>query len=376
MHDFTQKYTLPTMGIYVKIFFIKMVVFCCRYLGGAFRSRQIRIKDITKKAHVSVATVSRSLNDSDCVTDAMRQRVMDAVRELGYVPNSIAKSLKTNSTYTIGFLVPDISNHFVISIARIVEDIVGRQNYNLILCSTGNKAERELDYLKMLMSRSVDGLILNTTGHNDEFVLRMNRQVPIVLLNRQIQAEGFRGDLVDTNNYLGAYLLTKQLLALGHRKILVVRGPLHLSNSKERFQGFADAMAESGLTVNERYPYVYTGEFLMQSGIDAVDFFCDLDDRPTAILSLNNMLTVGILEQLHARNIRVPEHVSLVSYDAINNVDLMMIRPTSAIFDTTAIGKLLGRTILERIRNPESENRKFVFDPTIIQGNSLSVPRS
>ena len=222
----------------------------------------------------------------------------------------------------------------------------------------------------------MDGLILNTTGHNDEFVLRMNRQVPIVLLNRQIQAEGFRGDLVDTNNYLGAYLLTKQLLALGHRKILVVRGPLHLSNSKERFQGFADAMAESGLTVNERYPYVYTGEFLMQSGIDAVDFFCDLDDRPTAILSLNNMLTVGILEQLHARNIRVPEHVSLVSYDAINNVDLMMIRPTSAIFDTTAIGKLLGRTILERIRNPESENRKFVFDPTIIQGNSLSVPRS
>ena len=339
-------------------------------------SRQITIKDIAKKAHVSVATVSRSLNGSDCVTDAMRQRVMDAVRELGYVPNSIAKSLKTNSTYTIGFLVPDISNHFVISIARIVEDIVGRQNYNLILCSTGNKAERELDYLKMLMSRSADGLILNTTGHNDEFVLRMNRQVPIVLLNRQIQAEGFRGDLVDTNNYLGAYLLTKQLLALGHRKILVVRGPLHLSNSKERFQGFADAMAESGLTVNERYPYVYTGEFLMQSGIDAVDFFCDLDDRPTAILSLNNMLTVGILEQLHARNIRVPEHVSLVSYDAINNVDLMMIRPTSATFDTTAIGKLLGKTILERIRNPESENRKFVFDPTIIQGNSLSVPRS
>ena len=87
MHDFTQKYTLPTMGIYVKIFFIKMVVFCCRYLGGAFMSRQITIKDIAKKAHVSVATVSRSLNGSDCVTDAMRQRVMDAVRELGYVPN-------------------------------------------------------------------------------------------------------------------------------------------------------------------------------------------------------------------------------------------------------------------------------------------------
>ena len=339
-------------------------------------SNQITIKDIARKAHVSVATVSRSLNGSNCVTDAMRQRVMDAVRELGYVPNSIAKSLKTNSTYTIGFLVPDISNHFVISIARIVEDIVGRQNYNLILCSTGNKAERELDYLKMLLSRSVDGLILNTTGHNDEFVLEMNHRIPIVLLNRRIQREGFHGDLVDTNNYLGGYLLTKQLLALGHRKIFVVRGPLHLSNSRERFQGFVDAMAERKLVVDAQYPYVYAGEFLLQSGIEAVDYFCEIGDRPTAILSLNNMLTLGVLEQLHARNIRVPEQVSLVSYDAINNVDLMVVRPTSATFDIAAIGERLGKTILERIQDPQGENREFIFDPIIIQGNSLSVPRS
>ncbi len=338
--------------------------------------KQITIKDIAKKTHVSVATVSRVLNDSDCVTDAMRQRVMETVRELGYVPNSIAKSLKTNSTYSIGFLVPDISNHFLISIARTVEDIVSRQKYNLFLCSTGNRADRELDYLKMLLSRNVDGLILNTTGHNDDFILKMNTQIPMVLLNRQVQAEGFHGDLVDTNNHLGCYLLTKQLLSLGHRKIFVVCGPAHLSNSQERFQGFVDAMAEKGICVDEHYPYIYTGDFLMQSGMEAVNHLYEMEDKPTAILSMNNMLTVGILEQLHARNIRVPEQVSLVSYDAINNMDLMVTRPTSATFDTTAIGERLGKAILERIQNPEGENRKFIFDPTIIQGNSLGVPQT
>lgn len=337
---------------------------------------QATIKDIAQKAQVSVATVSRALNGSSCVTDAMRERVMAASQELGYVPNSIAKSLKTNSTYTIGFLVPDISNHFLISIARTMEDIVSHQQYNLILCSTGNRADRELDYLKMLMSRNVDGLILNTTGHNDEFILKMNRQTPMVLLNRRIRNSGFRGDLVDTNNHLGSYLLTRQLLSLGHRKIFVVRGPLHLSNSQERFQGFVDAMAEAGVTVDESYPYVYTGDFLMQSGMEAVNHFAAMEDRPTAILSLNNMLTVGVLEQLHARNIRVPEHVSLVSYDAINNMDLMITRPTSATFDTAAIGEQLGRAILERIHSPDAENREYIFEPTIIPGNSLGVPRT
>lgn len=337
--------------------------------------KRATMKDIAREANVSLATVSRALNHDPCVKDAMQARVLDAAQKLGYVPNSIAKSLKTNSTYTIGFLVSDISNNYYISIARTVEDIVSRQGYNLMLCSTGNRQDRELDYLRMLMSKSIDGLILNTTGLNDAFVLEMNKKTPMVLLNRRVMAPEFRGDLVDTNSYLGCYQLTRQLLALGHRKIYAVRGPAHLSNSFERFQGFADAMGESGITVDQQYPYVYTGEFTLQSGVEAIRHLCAMQDRPTAILSQNNMMTIGILEELRRSMITVPEDISLASYDGINNMDLMITRPTSARFDMTAIGERVGQSILARIKNPEQPGQEYIFDPTIVQGNSLGIPK-
>ena len=127
----------------------------------------VTIRNIAEAAHVSVATVSRALNNSPAVTDKTRERVFTVANKLGYVPNSVAKSLKTNHTQTIGFMVSDITNSDYISIARIVEDIVRPRGYNLILCSTGNRREQELDYLKMLFSKSIDGLILNTTGFNN-----------------------------------------------------------------------------------------------------------------------------------------------------------------------------------------------------------------
>lgn len=337
--------------------------------------KQATIKDIAREANVSLATVSRALNHDPCVTDAMQARVMETARRLGYVPNSIAKSLKTNSTYTIGFLVSDISNSYYISIARTVEDIVSRQNYNLMLCSTGNRRDRELDYLQMLMSKNIDGLILNTTGLNNDFILKMNKKTPIVLLNRRIMHSEFKGDLIDTNSYLGCYRLTKQLLAMGHQKIYVVRGPVHLSNSFERFQGFIDAMNESGITIDNSYPYVYTGEFTLKSGEDSIRHMQQMSDMPTAILSQNNMMTMGILKELRRSMIRVPEDVSLVSYDSINNLDLMTIRPTCACFDMAAIGERVGQSILSRIKDPEMANREYIFDPMITPGNSLGIPR-
>ena len=337
--------------------------------------KRATIKDIAREANVSLATVSRALNHDPCVTDAMQSRVLETAKKLGYVPNSIAKSLKTNSTYTIGFLVSDISNNYYISIARTVEDIVSRQNYNLMLCSTGNHKDRELDYLQMLMSKNIDGLILNTTGLNNAFILEMNKKTPIVLLNRRIMEPEFKGDLIDTNSYLGCYKLTKQLLALGHRKIYVVRGPAHLSNSFERFQGFADAMSEAGIEINSSYPYVYTGEFTLKSGEDSIRHMCEMEQMPTAILSQNNMMTVAILKELRRNMIRIPEDISLVSYDGINNMDLMMTRPTSASFDMAAIGERVGQSILSRIKDPEMPNREYIFDPTITPGNSLGIPR-
>lgn len=333
----------------------------------------ITIRDIAQRANVSVATVSRALNHSPSVTVGTRMRVYKAAEELGYVPNSVAKSLKTRHTHTIGFMVSDITNTDYIAIARTVEDSVRLENYSLILCSTGNNRQQELDYLEMLFSKNIDGLILNTTGFNNEFILKMNSKIPIVLLNRTIPTplDEFHGDLITTNNYLGSYLLTKHLLDLGHRRIFVVRGPTYLNNSIERFQAFVDAMQEEGLVVDDTYPYIYVGDYTCQAGIDAVQYMMqNFNELPTAILSHCNMHMLGILKALHHHPTLSAADFSLSTYDDIPNIDLMEATPTIAHFDTIEIGRQVASSILAHIKDPSRPFHKYVFDPTIISGNS------
>lgn len=337
-------------------------------------TRRVTIKDVAKEANVSTATVSRVLNNNQFVDEEICKRVLEVSRKLGYFPDSIARSLKVRSTHTIGFMVSDISNTNHIAVARSVEDVIQAKNYSLILCSTERDKERERRYLMLLMSKNIDGLVLNTSGDNLDLVMEMNKRMPMVLINRRIEVPGFKGDLVDSNNNQGIYELTKQLLTIGHRKIYIVRGPSFLSNSRERFEGFARAMHEIGITVDENYPYVFEGSFTLQSGIQAVDHLCSLDNLPTAILSQNNMMTLGLLKGLRAKNINVPEDLSIVSFHGIENIDLMAIRPTVAYVDNREIGDRVGEAILERIADNTLPNREFILETKIITGNSVGIP--
>ena len=332
------------------------------------------IKDVAAAANVSVATVSRVLNGNYYVSPDVEDRVRRAIEALGYVQNSIARSLKMNSTHMIGYVVSDISNTYHISAARAAEDILRKEGYSMILCSTENSKEREHEYLNLLVGKHVDALVLNTTGKNDPYLVNLSKNMPIVLVNRKITRPEFTGDFVDTNGYDGCYHLTKLLLSIGHRKIYVLHGPQHLSNSQERLAGFKAAMKEHGITVDDSYPYQFAGSFTLQSGIDAIETLCSMEDKPTAIMSQNNMMTIGVLKGLKSKNISVPEELSLVSYDGIDNLDLMTIRPTVANFDTTIIGSRIATMLLERIKDPSMANRQFILEPEIIQGNSIGLP--
>ena len=333
------------------------------------------IKDIAKLADVSIATVSRVLNDNPFVTDSVRERVLAATRELDYIPNTAAKILKTHRSHTIGFVISDISSEALLEAARAAETVVAGEDYNMILCSTENDPQREYNYLKMLISKNVDGIVLNTTGQNIDYVAEMSHQVPFVLYNRKIDSSNFIGDLVDTDNYAVSYQLTKQLLKLGHRRIMVVRGPMHLSNAADRFAGFVDAMRDEGIEITPDYPYVYTGNFCRQTGKDAVSYMMSLSNKPTALMSHNITMSIGVLEECSLRNIQIPEELSFISYDGIPNAELMLIRPTAAVYDVAEMGRRIGRLILERINNPKLENRSYIFAPHIVSGNSLSIPK-
>lgn len=335
---------------------------------------RVTIRDVARRANVSVATVSRVLNQSGYVSPAIEGRVLLAKNELGYYQDSVARSLKTNSTKTIGFVTSDIANAHLMTIAREVEELINKKGYNLLVCSTEDDQERELAYLELLFSRKIDGLILNGTGQNDEFLLEMNATVPTVLMYRRIRSPGFVGDLVDSDNIGGTYALTKHLLDWGHRDIFAISGPPTLSNSKERLEGFKMAMMEVGSTVDSAYPYLYYGDFSLKSGYAAIEYMMQLHPLPTAVVSMNNMMTIGALKCLRAKNVNLPEDISIVSYNRLDHMELMSVRPTVLNYDTRAMGVRAGHCLLERLADNRIENREFIFKGQMESGNAVGMP--
>lgn len=341
---------------------------------GSIIETRVTIKDVAREAGVSIATVSRVLNKKVFVTDEMQQKVLDAAHSLNYIPNTAAKSLKTNHTNTIGFLISDISSEVLITAAQAAESIIIPENFNMILCNSQNDPRRERNYLKMLMGKNVDAIVINATGKNTKYIVEIAQRVPMVCYNRCVQSKQYIGDLVDTNNYMGSYLLTRKLLEYGHRRILLVRGPKYLSNAEERFNGFADAMKEVNIDVRQNYPYIFTGEFCRQTGMDAIDFLMRLKEPPTAIFSQNITTSIGVLTQANLRKINIPNDISFVSYDGIPNSELMTVQPTAVIFDTVKMGKQIGKSILHRVKDPLAPNNSYIFDPILLEGNSLAIP--
>ncbi|WP_026486122.1 LacI family DNA-binding transcriptional regulator [Caldanaerobius polysaccharolyticus] len=331
----------------------------------------VTIKDVAKHAGVSIATVSRVINNNYYVSPEIEKRVLKAIKELNYYPNSIARSLKNDTTFTIGFIVSDISNDYFTSMTKAIEDVINKENYNMIVCSTDNKKEKELRYLKLLISRKVDGLILNTTGRNDDFISKLSNDLPVILVNRKVQDSAFRGDFIDSNNFEGAYTLTEHLLSSGHRKIAVINGDLSVSTGKERFEGFKKAMLQAGIEVGDDYVYRYDGDFTMESGYQGAAELLKLTDPPTAVVVMNNAMALGALKYFRVNKIKVPEDVSIASYGDIDNVELMYVQPSIVTLNARTIGRKAGEMLLERIKDRSIVNREVIYTPQLIVGNGV-----
>lgn len=334
-------------------------------------SDNITIKDVALAANVSIATVSRVINQNSSVNSELKKRVIDVIEELNYYPNSVARSLKTENTSTVAFLVSNISDPFFITIGRGIEDKIKDYHYNLMVCSTDNSKDKEQSYLKILQEKKVDGIILNTTGKNNAFIAKLSQKIPIVLSNRRINDSIFLGDFVDNDNIGGAYQLTNHLLSLGHKKIGIINGPLYLSTGNERYKGFCNAMALAGHPIPENYPYYYGGNFTFQDGYDGADMLMRQNPPPTAILMMNSELALGALKYFVTHQIKIPEDVSIASFGDIQNRELLYVQPTIASTNLYGIGNKMGELIIERIQSKnQMKNREIQFVTQLSLGNS------
>lgn len=272
------------------------------------------IRDVAKQAGVAPMTVSRVINNSGYVSEDTRNRVEEAISRLGYVPNMLGPSLRFNQTNTLALVLTDITNPFWTTVARGVEDAAQEAGYSVILCNTDESEAKQDQYLTMLLKRRIDGILLVPSTSTSNVVQTIKNQgVKVVVLDREVNDTEV--DVVEGDSVGGAYQLTRYLIELGHQHIAILSGPQNVSTSSQRVAGFCRAIEEANLSHNTAN--IYWGEFSQTLGHEMVRRALQSTPRPTAFLAVNNFIANGALQALREMNIRVPEDVSVVSFDDI-----------------------------------------------------------
>ncbi|MGQ9684186.1 MAG: LacI family DNA-binding transcriptional regulator [Anaerolineae bacterium] len=274
----------------------------------------VTIRDVARHAGLSLATVSRALNDSGYVSPAARQRVEQAVAALGYQPNWLARGLRGKPSGLVGLIIPDIRNLYYTAVAHAVADALRACGSEMVLCVTNEDPATDLHFLTLLRDKRVDGIIYaHPAGGSNSAVVRALAAsgLPIVELNRQREADLL--DAVLADNERGAYQVTSYLAGLGHRRIGLIVGDPGLGNTGGRVAGYKRACAEAGLALDP--DLVRSGAFSRAHGEAATRALLTLAEPPTALFAGSNRILVGVLEVLGREGIRIPADLSLAAFD-------------------------------------------------------------
>jgi DNA-binding LacI/PurR family transcriptional regulator len=327
--------------------------------------------DLARQLNVSTATVSRALSRPEIVAPATRKRVLEFVRRSGYQMNGIARSLRTQSTRTIGIIVSDIRNPFFSAIVKAVEDVARTNGYSVLICNADEDGRNEEVALQLLIERQVSGLIHSSVGANlDLLRVLQKKSIPLVDVDRQSGLNDV--DTVVLDNRLGAALATRHLLELGHKRVAMISGPKHLSNARKRLVGFRKTLRSAELVIPE--DYIEFGDFRERSGQIAAERLLSLPTPPTAIFVANNEMMAGALFAVRERGIKVPRDLSLIGFDDARWAEYSDPPLTVVSQPTEAMGQKAAELLLGRLRGARLA-KTVVFEPQLIVRRSTAAPR-
>jgi LacI family transcriptional regulator len=269
------------------------------------------IYDVAERAGVAPVTVSRVINGSDYVRDETRVRVQQAIADLGYTPNRLARGLRSKRTQTLGLVVTDITNPFWTTVARGVEDAASEHGFSVILCNTDESEAKQEQYVNLLLEKQIDGfLLVPATDEVSAIALVQERGVPVVVLDRHVSLPV---DVVRCDSEGGAYDLVTHLLELGHRRIALLGGSPAVSTAQDRVDGYRRALSEAGVPIDETL--VLHRDYTQESGYAMTESILRLPDRPTALFAVNNFIAIGAVRALREAGLRIPEDMALVGFD-------------------------------------------------------------
>ncbi|MEU2777053.1 LacI family DNA-binding transcriptional regulator [Streptomyces sp. NPDC007162] len=332
--------------------------------------------DVARSAGVSVATVSHVLNETRPVLPHTRQAVLDAIEELGYTPNTLARSLVTSRTRSIGLAVSAISNPYFTEILQGVEAAALEHGYSLLIADPHDDPEHERKVVQLLHERRVDGMIVAPSAAPGELLAYLGRHaVPAVLLDRVIDGRADlapRFDQVCAENTGPTARLVTHLAALGHRRIGLVAGLPGLSTTDERITGYRQGLATAGLAPDERL--IVSGNSESTGAERAVAVLMALAAPPTALVTANNAMTMGALRALRTHDRSVPDDIALCCFDDFAWADLFSPRLTAVAQPSREIGAEAVRVLLERLAAPDRPARTVRLPCTFVHRTSCGCP--
>ncbi len=331
---------------------------------------RITIKDVARVAQVSTTTVSHVINGTRFVDPLTKERVDDALKQLEYHPNSLARSLRSGITKVIGLIVPDISNQFFSEIARKIEDFGFHEGYSVVLCNSDDDPAKQVSYIHTLQAKQVDGIIFISSGSEPDDLARLvENNIPLVVADREVPLE--LADVVLLNNEKAGYDATRHLVELGHTAIACLTGPNHLTPSMQRMEGYRRCLREHGIPF--RPELVAKGDFHFESGRDAVQRLLHSPRAPSAVFALNDMMAIGAIAAANDLGVRVPEDLSIIGFD---NIALGTVVTPALTTMAQPIAELAYQAInllLDRLNGARQDmNQRIILDATLVVRGSTA----
>ena len=331
--------------------------------------RKSTMQDIANKAGVSKTTVSMVLNKKDNnISSATKDKILKITQELNYIPNSIARSLSTKKSGTIGIMVPDITNPFFSEIARAIEDAANSFEYNVIFCNSDNEIEKEEKYIELLVSKLVDGVIFIAGGKSTKSIDVLNNNgVPFILVDRYVE---------DYENYYGVYSLNKEgiidgvnyLYEKNKRKIVFVSGSSELGISNLRLEGYKEAMSNHEIYDES---LIFEGDFTIEGGKNATEDILENIKEFDAILYSNDVMALGGMKVLKRKGYRIPEDVSVIGFDNIQLSEVVEPELTTIGQPIYAMGKEACKLLIDVINENDITEKIIKFKPELIKRGTV-----
>lgn len=329
------------------------------------------ITDVANKAGVSSTTVSYVISGKRYVSDTLKEQVFKAMKEIGYKPNNLARSLRLGKSDTIGLVIPDSSNLFFAEIAKHIEDLGFKNGYTVFLCNSDDMIEKQREYIEVLIAKQVDGIVFISVSNDEDTINNLNSAgIPFVIVDRE--EDDATTDIILVDNYLGGYIATSYLISLGHKKIGTITGPSPVNPSSYRYQGYLKALKDH--EIKFRKEYVTTGDFRFMSGFIAMEKLLKLQQSPSAVFVQNDMMVLGAYRAINKLGLRVPEDISIVGYDNSPIAEIMTPSLTTIAQPIYEIAKSTINILLGRIKgNKDDFPARITLKPEIIVRDSCKI---